>query len=132
MAENDLYGHISLVWRKWNTLPSISMEITSLRSKKWWNFSWKIIKMTPEKTKIPLFHLKSSSICLEMTNMVIYVWFEENEIHHRQFTWKFRVLRAKNDISTEKSSKWPPEKTKIPLFLLISSSIWLEMTYMVM
>ena len=96
---NDLYGHIIFVWRKWNTLPSISMEISSLRSEKWWNFSWKIIKMTPEKTKIPLFHLKSSSICLEMTNMVIYVWFEENEIHYRQFPWKFRVFGAKNGIS---------------------------------
>ena len=34
MAENDLYGHISLVWRKWNTLPSISMEISSLKWEK--------------------------------------------------------------------------------------------------
>ena len=41
MTENDLYGDISLVWRKWNTLPSISIEISSHRSEKWRNFSWK-------------------------------------------------------------------------------------------
>ena len=51
MAQNDLYGPISLVWWKWNTFPSMLMESLSSRSGKWWNFSRKITKMTPWEKK---------------------------------------------------------------------------------
>ena len=50
-------------WIIWNTLPAISTEISSLRSKKW-HFSLKLIKMTPWENENTLFHLISSSIWL--------------------------------------------------------------------
>ena len=67
MPQNALHGLINLFRWKWYTFPSISMEIFRVRSRKWWNFSFKITKMTPWKNKNVIFsHLN----CFKMTYML--------------------------------------------------------------
>ena len=54
MAQNDLYGQISLVRWKQNTFPPIRIEIITSRSRNRRNFSRKFTKMTSENRKCHL------------------------------------------------------------------------------
>ena len=43
----------------------------------------------------------------------------------------YQYMEHNRVILAIKSPKWPPEKTKMPFFLILSTSIWLKTTYMV-
>ena len=72
----------SVIWRKWlivsrlvwgiyNAFPPISLEVSIHKRNKWWNFSWKIIKLTFADTKISHF---SPVTFLYMTRNYLY-WY---------------------------------------------------------
>ena len=67
MVQNDLYGSIRSIRWKQNAFRFITTEIITFRREKWWNFSQKITKMTPKKTKMSLFLMILSSVWPEVT-----------------------------------------------------------------
>ena len=93
----------------------------------------KTLKWPPEKTEMANLPLIPSSVWPEIIYMVLYICFDENEMHFYLARQTFRVLGVKNgEISAAKSPKWPPEKTEMSNFLLIPSSVWPEIIYMVL
>ena len=68
-------------------------------------------KTPPEKMKMLIFHLISSSVLPSTPYMVVKAWCEESKMHPYQFWYTSRVLKVENaEISAVNSPESPLRK----------------------